>query len=306
MRLPELPKKLLNFCFDSKYRYDLLDKFIYRRLPDELYLYKRFHHELGYRLNLKKPRTFNEKIQWLKLHDRNPKYTQMVDKYEAKKYVADIIGEEYIIPILGVWDRFEDIDFNKFPDRFVLKTTHDSGTVVICKDKKVFDVETTRRFINKSLKSNYYYNLREWPYKDVKPRIIAEKYMEDESNGLSDYKFYCFNGEPKLLLIATDRHSKEGVKMDFFDMNFNQIKLERGHPSSMKKIEPPKNFERMKEFSMRLSKNIPFLRCDFYETDGKLFFGELTFYPASGFGKFSPDSFDIKLGDLINLDRFLK
>lgn len=206
------PKELL---IKINYRYPQMLSW----MNDEKCLGFWYKYRFGTRLNLKNPKTFNEKIQWLKLYDRNPLYTTMVDKYEAKKYVASIIGEEYIIPTLGVWDKFDDIDFDKLPNQFVLKCTHDSGGLAVCKDKKVFDINAARKRINRSLKRNFYWIGREWPYKDVRPRIIAEQYMEnsDGRTELSDYKFYCFNGKPEYCHVISDRTQNE--TMDFFDMN---------------------------------------------------------------------------------------
>lgn len=273
-------------------------------IPDALYLkiaYRAYH---GESLNLEKPVSFNEKLQWLKLHDRNPAYTSMVDKYEVKKYISEIIGEEYVIPTLGVWEKFEDIDFDSLPEQFVLKCTHDSGGLVICKNKSDFDIETAKKKINKSLRKNFYYTAREWPYKNVKPRIIAEKYMEDiEAGELIDYKFYCFSGEPKLMFIGTERYIGDGpVKFDFFDMNFGHIDLTiEGHANAKVLPKKPQNFEKMKQFCMILSKDIPHVRVDFYEVNGKLFFGELTFFDSGGYQTFNPKDWDFILGSYINI-----
>ena len=259
----------------------------------------------GKKLNLDNPVTYNEKLQWLKLYDRNPTYTQMVDKYEVKNYVANIIGEDRVIPTLGVWDKFEDIDFDKLPNEFVLKCTHDSGGVVICKDKANFDVKKAKKKLKKSLRKNYFYKNREWPYKDVKPRIIAEKYMVDESGyELKDYKFFCFDGEVKYLFIAKDRDNpNEETKFDFFDENFNHLPITNGHPNSEPPYFKPDGFEEMKELASKLSKGIPQLRVDFYNINGKIYFGELTFYHWSGFVPFNPPEWDKIFGDNIKLPK---
>lgn len=230
------------------------------------------------KLNLKAPETYTEKLQWLKLYDRRPEYVKMVDKYEVKKYVADIIGEEYIIPTLGVWDRFEDIDFDALPDQFVLKCTHDSGGLAICKDKSTFDIAAAKEKIEKSLKENYYWHSREWPYKNVNPRIIAEVYMEDETTQeLRDYKFFAFDGTVKALFIASERYAAEETKFDFFDENFNHLPFTNGHPNAKIMPEKPVTFEKMKQLAAKLSAGIPQVRVDFYEVNGKIYFGELTF-----------------------------
>ena len=257
----------------------------------------------GHFCNLQTPRTYNEKLQWLKLYNRKPEYTQMVDKYEAKKYVANIIGEEYIIPTLGVWDRFEDIDFDTLPNRFVLKCTHDSGGLVICRDKSKLDISEARKIINKSLNRNYYYMHREWPYKNVRPQIIAEKYMEDESGyELKDYKWFCFDGVPKALYIAKDRGVEgEETKFDFYDEEFNHLPFTNGHPNSTHCRLKPQGFEKMKELAAILSQGIPHLRVDFYDINGRIYFGELTFYHWSGMVPFEPEEWDYKFGEWIKL-----
>lgn len=275
---------------------------IKKYIPDKIFLKYLYYKRMDKKIDLTCPQTFNEKLQWLKLYDRNPEYTKMVDKHEAKKYVADIIGEEYIIPTLGVWDKFEDIDFNRLPNQFVLKCTHDSGGLVICKDKVQLNIEEAKKKINKSLKRNYYYSGREWPYKNVKPRIIAEKYMVDESGTeLKDYKFFCFNGEPKMLFVAKDRPL--ATKFNYYDMNFKKLPFKQHYENFIEDVEKPKGFETMVELSRKLSRNIPHLRVDFYDINGKVYFGELTFYNFSGFEKFEPEEWDKKLGDMLELPK---
>lgn len=263
----------------------LMNKNFFKWIPDEKYIKIKYKLEMNQKLNLKEPRTFNEKLQWLKLYDRKPEYTKMVDKYEAKKYVADIIGEEYIIPTLGVWDKFEDIDFTKLPNQFVLKPTHASGNVFICKNKDEIDYKKLKKTVQKWLKRNYYLVHREWPYKNVKPRIIAEEYMEDQIGELIDYKVYAFNGQCDYVMVCFDRIKGE-TKFIYYDRNWN-IKKEFSKDGikygDTIKIEKPKNLDKMFEFAEILSKNIPFIRVDFYESNGNLYFGELTFYPSAGF-----------------------
>ena len=211
-------------------------------MSDEKYIKLMYRIKMGDRINLDNPRGYNEKLQWMKLNDRNPEYVKMVDKYEVKKYIADIIGEEYVIPTLGVYDKFEDIDFEKLPNQFVLKCTHDSGGTAICKDKEKLNIDSVKEKINKSMKKNYFYWGREWPYKEVKPRIIAEQYMEDYTDGeLRDYKFFCFDGEPKAMFVATDRGKKQ-TKFDFFDLQFNHLDIEQHYPNSKEKIKRPNQF----------------------------------------------------------------
>ena len=251
--------------------------------------------------NLKNPKTYNEKLNWLKLHDKNPIYTRIVDKFEAKEYVKDIIGDQYIIPTLGVWDNFDDIDFDELPQQFVLKCTHDSEGLVIVKDKDKLDKEMAKNKIESALKQNFFYIGREWPYKNVKPRIIAEKYMEDHIDGeLRDYKFFCFDGEPKAMFVASDRAS-DNVKFDYFDLNFNHLDIKQKYPHAEQPLRKPVTFEKMIELSKVLSKGFPHVRVDFYEVDGQLYFGELTFYHFSGFMPFEPNKWDKIFGDWIKL-----
>lgn len=272
------------------------------KINDRFYIKFYYKYRTGKKLNLKNPLTFNEKLQWLKLYDRKDIYTKMVDKYEAKNYVSNIIGEEYIIPTLGVWDKFDDIDFDKLPNKFVLKCTHDSGGLVICKDKNKLDIKETKHKINASLKTNFFYHAREWPYKNVKPRIIAEKYMENINHkGLIDYKFFCFNGVFKILLICSNRFF--GLEKTWFDRNFELMDLEEGGHPRNKNLSKPQRYNEMIKFAEKLSKNIPFLRVDFYEIDGHVYFGEMTFYPSSGYENFTPDEYNNILGEMIQLPK---
>lgn len=272
-------------------------------MSDDTYLSMLYRIKMGKPLNLDAPQTYNEKIQWLKLYDRRPEYTMMVDKYAVKDYVEGIIGKEHIIPTLGVWDKFDEIDFEKLPNQFVLKCTHDSGGLVIVKDKSKLDITAARVNINHCLRHNYYWGLREWPYKDMKPRIIAEQYMVDESGTeLKDYKFFCFDGEPKAMFIATDRSNpNEETKFDFFDMNFNHLPFTNGHPNATKTIEKPRGFEEMKELAAKLSKGIPHVRVDLYDINGHIYFGEMTFSHWSGFVPFVPSEWDTTFGRWIKL-----
>ncbi len=277
-----------------------------KNLPDHEYVKKMFKLSFGYELDLGNPKTFNEKLQWLKLNDHNPEYVTMVDKYLSKEFVAQRIGAQHVVPLYGVWDKFDEIDFESLPNEFVLKTTHDCGGVVVCKDKSVFDKQSAKMFIEEHLKREYFYHCREWAYKHVKPRIIAEKFMKDSKQqseeGLTDYKFFCFNGQPKAMFIATDR-AKENTetKFDFFDMEFNHLPFTNGHPNSDKVIEKPKQFELMIELSKKLSKDIPHVRVDFYESEGNIYFGEMTFFHWGGFVPFNPPEWDYTFGNWIEL-----
>lgn len=271
-------------------------------LPDETYLKWMFKGRFGKWPDLEAPKTFNEKLQWLKLYDRKPEYTKMVDKYEVKQYVAERIGEEYIIPTLGVWDSFDEIDFDTLPDQFVLKCTHDSGGLVICRDKSKLDKAAAKSKIEHCLKRDFYACSREWPYKDVKPRIIAEAYMEDTATGeLRDYKFFCFNGEVKCFKIDFDRFIKH--RANYYSPEGDLLPFgESAYPPDVNKILPmPHSLKEMIDFAQKLSANIPFLRVDFYEVGKQIYFGELTFYPAAGFGFFTSEEWDLKLGEWIQL-----
>ncbi len=276
-----------------------------RLLPDSLFLKCQYFMRIGKKLNLRNPKTFNEKLQWLKLHDRKPEYTTMVDKYEVKKYVAEKIGEQYIIPTLGVWDKFDDIDFNTLPDQFVLKCTHDSGGLVIVKDKKQFDEQAAREKIEKCLRQNYYFKSREWAYKNIDPKIIAEKYMEDYGKIVpEDYKVYCFNGNPKYVVIFHNRFSKtKPLEESVYDTQWNKIdiSLDDHFQISSHNIERPACLEELIRVSKILSENLPQVRVDFYIINNKIYFGEITLYTASGMQKMIPEEYDEILGSLVKL-----
>lgn len=273
-------------------------------LPDEMFIRLNYLRRMKQWPDLKNPTTYNEKLQWLKLHDRQPLYTQLVDKYEVRRFVEERIGGEYLVPLAGgPWNSFDEIDFDALPERFVLKCTHDSGGLVICRDKRTLDREKARRRISQSLQQNFYYHNREWPYKDVQPRIIAEAYMEDAStNELRDYKFFCFDGEPRMLFVASDRQTAgEETKFDFFDMDYNHLDLRNGHPNAAVPPEKPAQFGLMRELAQKLSQGIPHVRVDLYEVNGRVYFGEMTFYHWSGMVPFDPPEWDRKLGSWIGL-----
>lgn len=256
------------------------------------------------KLHLDNPKTFNEKLQWLKLYGYKPIYTQMVDKYAVRQIVSDFIGGGYLIPLLGVYDSFDEIDFDKLPNQFVLKATHDSGSVVICKDKKTFDFEKARKKLTRALKYNYFWASREMPYKDVKPRIIAEEYMAELGDiSLVDYKFWVFNGETKLVFVASDRFGVDGARFDFLDLDFNNLNFGSvGHKRAGDKLQKPDNWEEMKLLIKKLAfDDIPFVRIDLYSIKDKIYFGEYTFFHDGGVVAFEPKEWDRKLGDMINL-----
>lgn len=273
-------------------------------LPDSLFLKFEFKERMGYPLNLKHPVTFSEKLQWLKLYDRRPIYTTMVDKYAVKKYVADIIGEEYIIPTLGVWDKPEDIDWDRLPNQFVLKCTHDSGGLVICRDKENLDKEAAIKKISGSLARDYYKPGREWPYKNVPKRIIAEQFMEAKPDvkDLPDYKWYCFNGEPKFCQVIQNRSMEE--KIDFFDTEWHHQDFIGLNPKATHAEDTPGRpltLDTQIRIARELSKGNIFSRVDLYEIGEKAYFGEITLYPGSGFGQFKPEQYNEILGEMLKL-----
>lgn len=292
-RLVLHPKQLL---------YRLVNKYPWIIKDDKKYIQFLWKFRMNYPLNLDNPKTYNEKLQWLKLYYKDSSFTTMVDKYLVKEYVANIIGKEYIIPTLNVWDNVDSIDFKSLPNQFVLKCTHDSGGLVICKDKNKLDIIKAKKKIKKSLNTNFYLLAREWPYKNVRRKILAEQYMEDmETKELRDYKFFCFNGTPQFLFIATGRQSQEEPYFDFFDMDFNRLPFKHGHPNAPVLPKKPKNFDLMKNLSEKLSKDLPHVRVDLYEINGKVYFGELTFFHHSGMVPFEPQEWDYKIGEMIKL-----
>ena len=268
-------------------------------LPDELYIQLICRIRNGYGLNLRSPQTFTEKLNYLKLHDRNSIYHTMVDKYEAKKYVADIIGEKYVVKCHGVWNKFEEIDIDELPNKFVLKSTHDSSGVIICKDRNTFDVKAAREHFKRSLSNTNYQHLREWVYKDLKPRIIADELL-DEGTGLElhDYKFWCFGGEPKVMYCT---NKAQDIYENFYDMDFKPLSISHGFRRMKPEFTKPAEFELMKQLAAQLSKNIPFVRVDFFDVNGRVYFGEYTFYDWGGMKPVSDSSWEMKLGDYIKL-----
>ena len=271
-----------------------------RIYPAKLFVQLKYWAALGRWPDLETPRTYNEKLNWLKLHDHNPKYTMLVDKVRVKEYVAGILGEEHVIPLYGTWEHFDDIDFDALPGQFVLKCNHDSGLCCICTDKSTFDLATAKRKLEARLKINFYWGGREWPYKNVKPCILAEKYMKDPKTPvLNDYKFFCFDGKVRALFVVTGRGID--TRLDFFDENFNHLPFERGHPVADKTPERPEKFDEMKRYAELLSTGILHVRVDFYEVDGKVYFGEFTFYPGSGLEVFDPEVWDYRFGELLTL-----
>lgn len=270
-------------------------------IPDSIYLRWQYKKVTGKKLNLKNPQTFNEKLQWLKLHDRKPEYTMMVDKFAVKEYVADKIGAEYVIPTLGVWNHFDEIDFDVLPNQFVLKCTHDSGSVVICRDKAAFNVDEAREKIENGLKHNFYWQFREWPYKNVKPRIIAEKYLSEvDSSDTDDYKVMCFGSEPGMIQVHKNRFTNHTE--DFYDLNWKKMDITQDiMPNSDIIVEKPETFDDMVRFSKLLADKIPQVRIDWYNVRCKLYFGEMTFFDGAGLDEYIPAKWNKKFGDMIKL-----
>ena len=300
----ELFAKAIKYLSDSAYRTRInIGLGIYDRMPDDDFLKMAFSANMEYSLDLENPRTFNEKLQWLKLYNRRPEYTMMVDKYRVRDYIKEKLGEEYLIPLIGVWDAPDDIDFDALPEKFVLKCNHNSGLgMCICSDKSKLDIKKVKQGLARGLKQDYYLTRREWPYKDVPRRIIAEQYMADGGNELSDYKIHSFNGVPKVILVCRDRFASSGLTEDFFTDTWEHLDIRRtNQPNSTTEIEKPAELDEMLELSRVLSKDIPFVRTDFYVVNHKVYFGELTFFPASGLVGFVPSGWDETLGRWLKL-----
>ena len=278
------------------------------RAPDKLVIKEQFKNTMKFELNLKNPKTFSEKLAWLKLYDRKDIYTQMVDKYEAKNYVANIIGEDHIIETYGIYDKFEEIDFDKLPKKFVMKCTHDSGGNVICKDKSKLDLNKAKEKIEKCLNRNFYFLYREWPYKNVKPRIIIEKYMEDDiQKDLIDYKFYCFDGIPKFLYISHILSNHDIDRKSFVDLNYKKTEFKINNDREFDELpQKPKTFDKMIDIAKKLSKDKCFMRVDLYEINGKVYFSELTPYPTAGLGIITPEKYEKILGDWLDISNVEK
>lgn len=274
----------------------------FNKMQDEKYLKKLYKGITGKKLNISNPKTFNEKLQWLKIHDRKSIYTTMVDKYLVRNYIAEKIGEKYLIPLIDVWDSADDINFDKLPDQFVLKCNHNSGLgMCICKDKSNLNIEKTRKELTRGLQQDYYLTGREWPYKHVPRKIIAEKYMVDDSGvELKDYKVMCFGGTPKLIQIHRGRFDSH--TQDFYDYKWNKQTFTQGLPLSEGIMEKPSFLEEMLELSKILSEGIPQARIDWYYSNNQLYFGEITLFDGSGFEMFDPEEWDYKLGELINIE----
>lgn len=293
-------KKLVYCIFHDrgKIRLYLLHK-LSRFYSDEKYLKKIYKINFGKKLDLENPQTFSEKLNWLKLNNRKSEYTTMADKFLVKEYVASKIGQEYVVPCFGNWLSYEDIDFDVLPNQFAIKMTHNSSGAFLCKDKAQLDRAKLKKYIDTYFHQNYYWHLREWPYKDIKPRIIAEELLNDNTGEvLRDYKFWCFNGRP-IYMYCTVKGT--AVYENFYDMDFTPVDINHGFPRHIPEFEKPSQFEKMKGLATQLSSNIPFVRVDFYEVNGKVYFGEFTFYDWGGMKPFNTEDQDVALGKLIEL-----
>lgn len=270
-----------------------------KNYSDEEYLIKLFKVKCGYKPNLENPQTFNEKLNWLKLHHHNPLLTILADKYAVKEYVKEKIGVEYVVPNYGVWGSFDEIDFDNLPSKFVLKATHDSGGATIVRDKKTLDVGEVRKKMEKQLSTGFYWASREWPYKDIPRRIIADELLNDHTgNELRDYKFWCFNGMPKYMYLTI---KGKNIYENFYDMDFRPANINHGFPRHQPEFEKPYGFETMKELAAKLSQGLPFVRIDFFLVDKIIYFGEFTFFDWGGTRPFESYEMDLELGKLIDL-----
>lgn len=291
------------FLTSADYRFlNLANRGFYRNMPDDEYLKRRYRASHGVPLNLEDPKHFNEKLQWLKLYNHNPRYVKMVDKYLAREVIAEKVGSEHLVPLLGVWDDPDEIDFDALPDQFVLKCNHNSGTgMCICRDKSKLNIRKVKRELRRGIHENYYLQDREWPYKDVPRKIICEKFLIDQSgrDSLLDYKFFCFDGEPKIMYISNDGGSDPTT--DFFDMEYNHLDILARDPQAKVTPEKPACFQEMRDIARILAEDIPFLRVDFYYINGTVYVGEMTFFHNSGMERVSPESWSLKLGSWITL-----
>ncbi len=300
-------EKIRLYLSDPHYRFNVNSRRgLYNLMSDEEYTRRQYRVITGRSLDLENPKRFNEKLQWLKLYYRKPVFTTMVDKLAVKDYLAPVIGSQHIVPLLGVWEHFDEIDFSLLPDCFVLKTTHGSGGISVCRDKQSYNYAEVKARFERGLKKNYYYSSREWPYKNVKPRIIAEEYMQDgETENLSVYKIFCFSGQPYIIqTIQNDKNPNETI--DYFDIEWNLLDLRQNFPNSEHPLPKPKTLSEMLDLSRKCSKGFPFIRVDWYEVNGHVFFSEFTFYTDAGYQPFYPDEWDERLGTMIDLTSLKK
>lgn len=296
--------KIENLLTDPQIRFNYWVKIgLTDRLSDQRFLCMKYSRMFNKKLCINQPATFNEKLQWLKVYDRKPEYTIMVDKYKVREYIAEKIGEQYLIPLIGVWSSPDEIDFEALPNKFAMKCNHNSGLgMCICTDKTKLDIKKVKKGLARGLKQDYYLTGREWPYKDVPRKIIAEQFLKGDVGGLTDYKIHCFNGVPKFILVCRDRFTKSGLTEDFYTPEWDLMPVKRPNiPNAKTPLQKPEKLDEMLALASKLSENIPFLRVDFYYTEGKICFSELTFFPASGFSPFEPEEWDKTFGDWLEL-----
>lgn len=309
MNIKRIIRGGFRFLTDSDYRFLIkANRGLYNDMPDEEYLKKLYKAIIGKAPDFENPRTFNEKLQWIKLYYRNPLYTVISDKFASREYVREKIGEEYLVPLLGVWDSPDEIDFEALPDEFVLKCNHNSGIgMCICRDKSKIDVEKVKADLRRGLNENFYLGGREWQYKNIKRRIVCEKYMSDGTGrGLLNYKIYCFNGEPKIFHMSRDI-GRKSAQLSFLDENWNVLPFHReDYPPFEVPPEKPENIEELLGVSRKLSQDFPFVRVDLYVIDGKIYYSELTLDPCGGFSRFNPSEWDLKLGEWLTLPEKLQ
>lgn len=309
MNAKRIIRGVFKFLTDSDYRFIIkANKGLYNNLPDEEYLKKMYKAILGRTPDFENPRTFNEKLQWIKLYYRDPLYTVTSDKYASREYVKEKIGEQYLVPLLGVWDSPDEIDFESLPDEFVLKCNHNSGLgMCICRDKSKIDIEKVKADLQRGLKEDYHLKCREWQYRDIKRRIVGEKFMSDGTgHGLLNYKIYCFNGEPKIFHMSRDI-GKKSAQLSFLDENWNELPFCReDYPPFETLPEKPDNIEELLRVSRALSQDFPYVRVDLYVVDGQIYFSELTLEPCGGFSRFNPSEWDYKLGEWLTLPEKLQ
>ena len=276
-------------------------------IPNKTFTKHYYCEIMGKKLNLKNPRTFNEKLNWLKLYYHNPLMSKVVDKYAVRSYIKEKIGKQYLIPLIGVYDKVEEIDFDKLPNKFVIKCNHDSGSYIICEDKSKLDIDKVKEKINYHMSKNYYYQWREWPYKRVKPKILIEKYMYDKTtNSFDDYKFMCFDGKVDSVMVCTNRKSGH-TKFRFFDEDWNLKKYNKDslNEDYNHQYPKPKRIKEMFKIASKLSEGFPFVRVDLYYANNKIYFGELTFFPQAGFDPNIVEEADKALGENIKINKGL-
>ena len=296
--------KVKKYLFDKDYRFNWLDaKGFLNHLDDKTFLERKFRAQMGKELNLLNPITFNEKLQWLKLYDRRPEYTMLVDKYLVREYIAEKIGKQYLVPLIGIWDSPDEIDFNALPNQFVIKCNHNSGLgMYICSDKSQLNIKKVKKGLARGLKQDYYMTGREWPYKDIPRKILAEQFLKSDAGGLTDYKIHCFNGVPKFILVCRDRFMESGLTEDFYTTEWEHMAVKRPNiPNATVPTSKPEKLDEMLSLAKKLSKDIPFIRIDFYLVEGKIYFSELTFFPASGFEGYDLPEWDKTFGDWLSL-----